>query len=132
MSTTSIHISLTISDYVELTDALQGIVYDRISDLTVTDGTADYFEHKKRLDHAIAVLASVCENRVEIPVTGIYKEQALVNDRWNTQAVWNLTESQARNKVKQAIRMERKETHTPVTAIRVIDDMGIVVCEEEV
>ncbi len=65
---TIVQINLSISEYFLLTDVLTKNVNDRISDLTVVEGKDDFFDYNKRLNHAVAVLASVCEDRIEIEI----------------------------------------------------------------
>lgn len=129
-----IEIKISIPTWSELTDLLKQQVDHALDDLSVTDTSdSDFFDYEKAVQSAVKLYVDVCAGHNEVQGTGIFKEQLklVATQEWSTQAVFECTTTQARKYFRAALRQENRAQDPKVDAIRMIDDIGNVINEEE-
>lgn len=126
-----IQITLTVSQYVDLTDALQARCEEALSAIAVTNPD-DVVADRKRIANAVDLLTTVCAGHVEIHGKSLYNEDIFINGRWSNQCVYELeNDGQAKRKLKRALTDERSMARQPrAEEIRIVRDDGFVVQQE--
>jgi hypothetical protein len=130
-----IKITLTVPQYVDLTNALQSRVNDQLDALTVTNPD-DLKADLKKLHAAVDLFANVAGGHEQFEGSSLYTEEILVNNRWSKQAVYELsTNAEAKRQFGRSVRLERtiksQQQGYPIEALRMLDDTDQVIAEEE-